>query len=89
MVWAAKTVVAAADRYALLSPERMVLDVGGTTLVLSAQEEIDLSAAASWDDVVSTDWTVAANRAGQDFYIYACNDGGSLVLLLSANSTVP
>ncbi|MFH2125529.1 MAG: hypothetical protein ABIK12_03380 [Pseudomonadota bacterium] len=89
VVWAAKTVVAAADRYALLSPERMVLDVGGTTLVLSAQEEIDLSAAANWDDVTTTDWTVAANRAGQDFYIYACNDGGSLVLLLSANSTVP
>lgn len=89
VVWAAKAVVAAADRYALLSPERMTLDVGGTTLVLSAQEEIDLSAEASWDDITGTDWTVAANRAGKDFYVYACDNGGSLVLLLSANSTVP
>jgi len=24
-----------------------------------------------WDDTTTTDWTVAANRAGKDFYIYA------------------
>uniref|UniRef100_A0A6H2A0I6 Putative tail protein n=1 Tax=viral metagenome TaxID=1070528 RepID=A0A6H2A0I6_9ZZZZ len=87
--FAAKAVSVAADRYTLLTPEKMAVDVGGKVLPLPAQQEIDLSQAASWDDITGTDWTVAANRAGKDFYIYACNDSGSLVLLLSANSTVP
>lgn len=50
---------------------------------------LDLSAPASWDDTAATDWTVAANRAGRDFCLYACDNSGALALLLSANSTYP
>lgn len=37
------------------------------------------------------DYTVAANRAGRDFYVYACQPAGGPTpkFLLSANSTVP
>jgi len=87
--FAAKTVSGAADRYALMTPERMAVDVDGAVLTLPAQQEIDLATAANWDTTGVTDWTVAANRAGKDFYIYACDNGGELVLLLSDNSTTP
>lgn len=41
--------------------------------------------------VCEYDFTVAENRGGLDFYIYACqpSDGVEPVLLVSANSTVP
>jgi len=86
--WTAKTVVVAADRYTLLSPNRLAVDVGGALLWLATQQSLDLSVAATWDST-TTDYTVAANRAGKDFYVYACNNSGSLTLLVSTNSTSP
>jgi len=57
---------------------------------LTAQAEIDLSSSANWDSV-SPDYRTAANRAGKDFYIYACvpGSGSSPKIILSANSTTP
>jgi len=46
---------------------------------------MDLNTAANWDTTVGTDYTVAANRAGKDFYFYATING----IVLSANATVP
>jgi hypothetical protein len=88
IVWAAKTVSAAADRYTLLSPNKMIVNVGDVGVSLSAQVSLDLSLAATWDST-ATDYTVAANRAGKDFYVYACDNAGSLTLLVSANATYP
>jgi len=87
--WTAKTVTGAADRYALLSPNRMTLDVGGTLLCLMAQQALDLSRTATWDATTPTDFTLAANRAGRDFYIYACVVSGALKLVVSASATFP
>jgi hypothetical protein len=57
---------------------------------ISAQTDYDLSVAATWDTVVGTDYTVAANRAGKDFYIYACESATTTpVIKLSANSSAP
>jgi len=86
--WAAKTVSTAADRHTLLSPNRLAVDVGGALLGLVTQQTFDLSLPAIWDST-TTDYTVAANRAGKDFYVYACNNSGSLTLLVSANSAYP
>lgn len=86
--FAAKTVSVAADRLIILSPNRMLVDVNGTYLVLTAQQVLDLSLAATWDSV-TTDYTVASARAGKDFYVYACINAGSLKLLVSANATYP
>lgn len=91
IVWALKTpYTTAANRYTLLSPSRMTVNIDDAGYYLSAQQEIDLSASASWDTVAGTDYTVAANRAGKDFYIYACEDTGDTPkIVLSANSTTP
>jgi len=87
--FAAKPVSAAADRYTLLSPNRMTVDVSGLLLCLMAQQALDLSQAATWDST-TTDYTVAAARAGKDFYVYAVLVGGvALGLLVSANATYP
>lgn len=69
---------------------RQTLVMGITSCVLPASDfylaatNIDLSVASNWDSV-ATDYTIAANRAGKDFYIYAVPGK----FLLSANSTVP
>lgn len=51
---------------------------------------VDISDTANWDST-ETDYTVADNRAGKDFYIYAVDDKvtKSVHVVLSANSTVP
>jgi hypothetical protein len=88
VVFAAKSVSVATDRYTLLSPKKMLVNIDEAGFYLSAQVSLDLSLAATWDST-STDYTVAVNRAGKDFYVYACNNGGALKLVVSANSTYP
>ena len=73
----------AADRITLQVP-KMAVNIGSVILPLAAQEVV-LSNAAAWDTTAGTNYTVAANRAGVNFYLYATANG----LLLSANATVP
>jgi hypothetical protein len=90
LAWAIKGRSTASDRYAVLTPSELALNIGGMGFVLTGQASLDLSQAANWDTTAGTDYTVAANRAGKDFYVYACQQGGSSPkLVLSANSTVP
>jgi hypothetical protein len=88
IAWAAKAMTVAADRYTLLSPNKILVNVDDVGLYLSAQVPLDLSLASTWDST-ATDYTVAANRAGKDFYVYACNNAGTLKLLVSVNATYP
>jgi hypothetical protein len=90
--WLLKTpYTTAANRYTIQSPNKLAIDVGGAIYFIESKTDIDLSAAANWDDVVTTNWTVASNRAGKDFYIYACQpaSGDIVKIVLSANSSVP
>jgi len=87
--FAAKDVLVAADRYTLLTPNRMSVYFNSTRFNLSSQQELDLSVSGTWDTTAGTDYTVAANRAGKDFYIYACDNSGTLEILVSANSSSP
>ncbi|WP_298434562.1 hypothetical protein [Geobacter sp.] len=90
VAWALKGRTVAADRYTLLSPTALTINVGGQGYALSVQAVLDLSLAATWDATAPTDYTVAANRAGKDFYVYACQQGaGAPLLLCSANATMP
>jgi len=61
------------------------------TFTTLADIELDLNTAANWDTVTPIDYTVAATRAGNDFYYYACIpvSGNVPVVKLSANSTYP
>jgi len=81
----------AADRYTWLSPAGgLNVGINGNIYTLTGQIELDLSNSEHWDST-SPDYTVAANRAGKDFYVYACEpaSGNVPVLLLSASSTYP
>jgi hypothetical protein len=90
-LWQQKGVSVAADRYTLQTPNRMTVNINDVGHLLAAMQNLDLSAAASWDTTAGTDYTQAANRAGVDFYIYACQpvSGTSPKIVISANSTVP
>ena len=90
--WALKTPYStAANRYIILTPAKLSVDINGTVYFLTAQAEVDLSLEASWDTIAGTDYRTAANRAGKDFYIYACvpGSGSAPTIKLSANSTTP
>ena len=90
--WVLKTAYStAANRYTLLTPNKLSVDINGTVYFLTAQAEIALSLEANWDTIAGTDYRTAANRAGKDFYIYACVpvSGSAPKIVLSANSTTP
>jgi hypothetical protein len=89
---AAKTVTTAADRCTLglsTSWQRLGCNIGESGFFATALADMVLSDSAVWDST-ATDYTVAANRVGRDFYLYACMAGGVVpTLLLSANATYP
>jgi len=64
------------------------ININNRGYVLEGTKLIDIENADNWDD---STYTSAAQRAGKDFYIYACeptsNDAPDFIL--SANSTVP
>ena len=78
-------------RRTLYSPNEVEVKVDTMSLKLITQATLDLNTADSWDTVVGTDYTVAATRAGKDFYIYMCQpvSGTVPVIKISANSTTP
>lgn len=71
--------------------EMTMVNIGTKGYILQSDVTLDLTSASSWDDVTSVNYTSASNRAGRDFYVYACKPvkGIEPVLILSANSTVP
>jgi len=72
---------AASDRITLVYHAGTIV-VGSDYLSLTSDTQLLLSNTAIWDNAT---YATAANRAGQDFYVYATADG----LILSANATVP
>jgi hypothetical protein len=88
--WLLKTPYAtAANRYTIQSPKYSVV-INNQLYYDGQQLAIDLSAAANWDTVTPTDYTVAATRAGKDFYVYVCEQTGTIPkIVLSAASTYP
>ena len=91
----AKAVSVAADRYTLLSHIQIQADVGlpgsSVSLSQSSQTTLDLSVATNWASTSPTDYTVAGNRAGKDFYVYGCvpTSGSIIKLVLSSNGSAP
>ena len=70
----------------LISPT--VVTINGSVYENTSAVSLDLSKVVSWD---SSNLIANVNRAGKDFYIYACEptDGTVPKFVLSANSTVP
>ncbi len=81
-------------RDALPAPARTQITIYPTTVKIgdsvyeSAATTLNLASSSSWD---ASTYATAANRAGKDFYIYACQPSSGDVpkFILSANSTVP
>ena len=71
-------------------PSYLSLMVNGHYFRNDVEVTVDISDTANWDST-ETDYTIADNRAGKDFYIYAVDDKAtkSVHVVLSANSTVP
>ena len=74
-----------AGRRTLVVPAKTAAALASADFYTAVAVSLDLSVAASWDTTSGTDYTVADNRAGKDFYLYATTSG----LILSANATVP
>ena len=92
-MWKNKGSDTAANRRTLVSPSHMLVNIGGAgahAYELEAALEMDLDESWVWD-TQTPDYTVAANRAGKDFYIYACVpvSGYVPVIILSAATTYP
>jgi len=90
-MWRNKGSDTAANRRTVLSPSHVLVNIGGAgahAYELEAAVELDLDTAANWDDA---QYATAANRAGKDFYIYACVpvSGYTPVVVLSAATTYP
>ena len=77
-------------RTSIKLPSYLSLMVNGHHFRNDVEVTVDISDTANWDST-ETDYTVAENRAGKDFYIYAIDDKvtKSVHIVLSANSTVP
>lgn len=93
-MWKNKGSDTAANRRTLVSPSHMLVNIGGAgahAYELEAAVEFDLNIDSNWDTTTPTNYAVAANRAGKDFYIYACVpvSGYTPVLILSAATTYP
>src|SRR5574344_1165414 len=93
-MWKNKGSDTAANRRTLVSPSHMLVNIGGAgahAYERAAAMELDLNESWVWDTQTPDDYTVAANRAGKDFYIYACSPGSgfSPILVLSAAATYP
>jgi len=76
------------DRTTLVSPHKVLSNINDVGYRIIAQAEIDLDTATEWDNTL---YQTPAERAGKDFYIYACMpaSGRSFDIVLSANSTYP
>ena len=77
-------------RTSIKLPSYLSLMVNGHYFRNDVEVTVDISDTANWDST-ETDYTIAENRAGKDFYIYAVDDKAtkSVHVVLSANSTVP
>lgn len=90
-MWKNKGSDSAANRRTLVSPDQLGVNINGVGYFLSAAVEFDLNTAGSWDTQTPVDYATAANRAGKDFYIYACQpaSGSVPILIISAATTFP
>ena len=64
------------------------VNINDTGYISTGDTTLSLNTASNWD---ASTYATAANRAGKDFYIYACvpTSGSAPKFMLSANSTVP
>lgn len=87
-VWTGGASTDAASRRTIVSPSWMLTHMDGQGYTLSGETSLDLNTAANWDD---SNYATPANRAGKDFYVYACipESGRTPDILLSDDPSAP
>ena len=80
-----------ADKLLITTPSKISVNINDKFYTRLSSVTINISNPTSWDDTTAMDYTVASNRAGKDFFIYAIEDENlhTIKFLVSANSTVP
>lgn len=80
-----------ADKLLITTPNKISVNINDKFYTRLASVTINISNPDSWDNTTAKDYTVASNRAGKDFYIYAIETENlnTIKFLISANSTVP
>jgi len=63
-----------------------VINVNEKIFTVASDTPLELNTNGSWDTGTALN---DAARAGNDYYVYACDNSGTLALLVSANSTTP
>ena len=63
-----------------------IICVNNKVFAVSSDMHLELNTNATWDTGTALN---DAARAGHDYYVYACDNSGTLALLVSANSTYP
>ena len=74
------------NRTSVTTPSDLYVNVDSTCYEALEPVTLSLADATNWDN---STYTTGSNRAGKDFYIYACVTNDGLKFVLSANSTVP
>jgi hypothetical protein len=80
------------DRDVLVSPTNgFAVMIGSDVYIKTSSSEYNLATEATWDTISGTDYRTASNRAGVDFYIYACKPSSGTVpdIKISVNSSAP
>lgn len=76
-----------AEKNIITVPDYITVNIGNNGYVKNGASTIDVNQASNWDN---STYATSANRAGKDFYIYACQASGTVPkFVLSANSTAP
>lgn len=90
-MWKNKGSDSAANRRTLVSPDFLTVNINNVGYVKRIEQELDLDVVDTWDTIVGTDYSIAANRAGKDFFVYACQpvSGSEPIFLVSAATTYP
>lgn len=90
-MWKNKDSSSEVGRRTLVSPDFLTVNVNDVGYVKRTEQELDLNVAATWDTVAGTDYSIPANRAGKDFFVYACQptSGTEPKFVISAASTFP
>lgn len=84
-----RDVAISGSKVTVSTPNSLWVNINGLMRKTSSSTALSLSSASSWDST-ATDYTISANRAGKNFYVYACEQSTEEPkFVLSANSTVP
>ena len=89
--WYRRSNVPEVTKTTITIPKGLQINIGSRGCLLKSNVVLDITNADHWDDTTYEDYTVASNRAGKDFYIFAyyTDNSNEPSFLLSSNSTIP